>query len=123
MKAKPEVVPSSMVTTGGKVLETFMITGLSFSARFSLSDHEDIRSDLGNCMIYGPSCLLGGSASGAQLMPATLSPLCPGSILWYSSLWCRVTLPNVALAEPLTPNPNFSIASPHFIVFISLIGV
>lgn len=169
MKAKPEVVPSSMVTTWGTVLETFMITGLSFSARFSLSDHEDSRSDLGNCMIYGPSCLLGGSASGAQLTPATLSPLCPGSILWYSSLWCRVrakifliaykvlpslphlplqpclplahqaidshdlsglspdttcltTLPNVALAEPLTPNPNFSIASPHFIVFISLIG-
>lgn len=96
MKAKPEVVPSSMVTTWGKVLETFMITGLSFSARFSLSDHEDIRSDLGNCMIYGPSCLLGGSASGAQLTPAT--------ILWYSSLWCRVRAKILLVAYKVLPS-------------------
>lgn len=81
-----------------------MITGLSFSPHFSLSDHKDIIRDLGNCMFVSLSCFLAGSASGAQLTSGTLASLPWIHPLLHQSLWCRMKAKILLVAYKVLPN-------------------
>lgn len=104
-RAKPDIVSPPMVTTWGKVLEILnMITGLSFSPHFFLSDHKDIIRDLGNCMFVSLSCFLAGSASGAQLTSGTLASLPWIHPLLHQSLWCRMKAKILLVAYKVLPN-------------------
>lgn len=80
-RAKSDVLSLSTVRTSGKVLEIFVITGLSFSALFFF--YLTPRTLATAWFEVYPVYWL-GQLSGSQLTSATLSPLLPGAMFFIS---------------------------------------